>query len=121
MNKIRPILKTIALFFLLMLSYLIIITTFTYFNVMSYKIINIISFIFIVLLFMSGGFYLATKSNKKGYISGLIIGIINITLLFIISLLLKCNINTNIILYFLILLLSSTMGGMFGINYNSKK
>ena len=76
--------------------------------------------IFLIILFMYSGFYLAKRSNTGGYINGLLIGGINICLLFIISLIFKCNIEVNIILYFLILLLSSTMGGMFGINFNNK-
>ncbi len=121
MNKKMIILKNIALFFLILLIFLIISTTLSYFNIVSYNIINIISFIFIIILFMYCGYYMALRNNSKGYLNGLLIGGINICLLFIISLILKCNIEINIILYFLILLLSSTMGGMFGININNKK
>lgn len=121
MNKKMIILKNIALFFLILLIFLIISTTLSYFNIVSYNVINIISFIFIIILFMYCGYYMALRNNSKGYLNGLLIGGINICLLFIISLILKCNIEINIILYFLILLLSSTMGGMFGININNKK
>lgn len=119
MNKYN-ILKNIALFFLCILVYLVIVTTFNYFEIMSPKVISIISFIFITILFMASGFYLANKSENKGYLSGLIIGGINMGLLFIISLILQCEIKTSILLYFLILILASTMGGMFGINFNNK-
>lgn len=120
MSKKRVILRNIAIFFLSLLIYLVIATTFSYFEIVSYKVINVISFIFLLMLFMYSGFYLAKRSDSKGYINGLLIGGINICLLFLISLILKCNIELNIILYFLILLLSSTMGGMFGINFNNK-
>ncbi len=120
MNKYN-ILKNIALFFLCILIYLIIITTFNYFEILTARIISVISFIFLTILFMASGFYLAKKSENKGYLSGLIIGGINMGLLFLISLILQCDIKKSILLYFLILLLSSTMGGMFGINFNNKE
>ena len=119
--KKANILRNIAIFFLVMLVYLIIITTFNYFELISPKVISVISFIFITLLFMFSGFYLANKSESKGYLSGLIMGGINMGLLFIISIILQCDLKLNILLYFLILILASTMGGMFGINFNNKQ
>lgn len=120
MRKIN-ILKNIGILFLVLLIYLLVVTIFNYFEIISPKVINIMSFIFIILLFFCSGFYLAYKSESKGYLSGLVMGGINIVLFFVIALLLGCNIKLNILLYFLILLLASCMGGMFGINFNNKK
>lgn len=119
MNKYN-ILKNIAIFFLAILVYLVFLTTLNYLEIISPKVLSVISFIFITILFMYSGFYLASKSENKGYLSGLIMGEINIGLLFLISLILQCNIKFNMFLYFLILVLASTMGGMFGINFNNK-
>ena len=70
-------------------------------------------------MFLSG-FKLAKKSNSKGYKSGIVIGVINMLILLLISIILRSEITSSIILYFLILLLSSTIGGMAGINYKIK-
>ncbi len=115
-------LKGIAYFYIILVCYLILITTFNYFNIISYKVLSIISFVFMILLFMYVGFFIASRSNKKGYINGLIIGGFNIILFLFLAVLVGENPKLTIGIYFLILLLSSTIGGMFGINYqnNSK-
>ena len=68
----------------------------------------------------TSGFYLATKYTSKGYKAGLIMGFVNLGLLLIISLILRSEITGSTLLYLLILLLSSTIGGMAGINFNCK-
>ena len=120
MNKMKLYLKGLAYFYLILLGYLIIITTFNYFNIINYKVLSIISYIFMILLFMVVGFFIASKSNKKGYINGLIIGGFNIILFLFIAVILGENPKITIGIYFLTLLLSSTIGGMFGINYQKK-
>ena len=120
MQKIKKYIKPILYFYLILLIYLILGTTLNYFEILDYKSLSIISFIFIILLFMFIGFLVASKSNKLGYINGLIIGAFNIILFLFITLILGQNPKITITLYFLILLLSSTIGGMFGINYSNK-
>lgn len=122
MSKMKLYLKGIAYFYIILVCYLILITTFNYFNIISYKVLSIISFVFMILLFMYVGFFIASRSNKKGYINGLIIGGFNIILFLFLAVLVGENPKLTIGIYFLILLLSSTIGGMFGINYqnNSK-
>lgn len=120
MKKIKYYLKSLVYFYLILLSYLILATTFSYFELLSFKVISVVSFIFMILLFMFIGFYIASKSEKKGYINGLIIGGFNIVLFLFIALIIGENPELTIGIYFLILILSSTIGGMFGINYQNK-
>ena len=121
MNKIKKYIKPMIYFYVTLLSYLIIITTLNYFNIVSYKTVSLICFIVVILLFMMIGFMVAMRSNKKGYINGLIIGGFNIILFLFLAFILGTNPKLNIGIYFLILLLSSTIGGMFGINYKNKE
>lgn len=121
MEKIKKYIKPMIYFYTTLLSYLIIITLLNCFNVISYKSVSLISFIIVILLFMMVGFMMALNSNKKGYISGLIIGGFNIILFLFLAFILGAHPKLNILIYFLILLLSSTIGGMFGINYKNKE
>lgn len=121
MEKIKKYIKPLIYFYVSLLSYLIIITALNYFNVISYKSVSLISFIVVILLFMMVGFMVALRSNKKGYINGLIIGGFNIVLFLFLTFILGANPKLNVLIYFLILLLSSTIGGMFGINYKNKE
>lgn len=121
MEKIKKYLKSILYFYIFLIGYLIIITSLNYFDLLSYKTISLISFIVVVILFMIIGFSVASKSEKKGYINGLIIGAFNIVLFLFLAVILGETPKLTIGIYFLILLLSSTIGGMFGINYQNKK
>lgn len=119
--KKNIIFKNLLIFVLSLFSYLLIISTLNYFEILSIKTISIISFVFLIFLFLSSGFLIAQKIDSRGYISGLIIGGINFILLFLISIILNCELSLSYLLYLLILLLSSTMGGMFGINIKKSK
>ena len=121
MVKIKKFIKPIIYFYSILLIYLIVVTTLNYFNLVSYKTISIINFIFTILLFMFMGFITAYRSKSKGYINGLIIGGFNIILFLFLAFILGSNPKPNIGIYLLILLLSSTIGGMFGINYKKRQ
>ena len=120
MKKNKDILKTMLGFIGFLFLYVLIITIFNYFDILGSKSTNIINFIFITSIMFTSGFYLATKYTSKGYKAGLIMGIVNLGLLLIISLILRSEISGSTLLYLLILLLSSTIGGMAGINFNCK-
>ncbi len=120
MKNYRNYLKSIIIFLLSLIVYLFIITTLAYFNVISYKVVSVTSFIFITLLFMYNGFMMGKISDAKGYLSGLIIGGVNILLVVLLALILRCFPGIKSLIYFLVLMLSSTLGGMFGINFKRK-
>ena len=121
MEKIKKYIKPMIYFYTILFLCLIIITPFNYFNIISYKSVSLISFIVAILLFMMIGFMVALKSDKKGYINGLVIGVFNIILFVFLSLILVAHPKLNILIFFLIMIISSTIGGMFGINYKSKE
>lgn len=116
MKKFNNILINIGYFLISLIIYLIIITTFSYFNILSYKNICIISFIIINILFLINGFKLGKRSESKGYLSGIIMGLSLIILLLFLSIIFKSIPSLKSLIYFLTLIISSTIGGMFGIN-----
>ncbi len=120
MNRIKIYLRGVLIFYILFLMYLVIITTLNYYNVFNYKTISVVNFISMIMLFMFAGFGVALKSQKKGYINGLIIGAFNVVLFLFLAFILGESPKLTIGIYFLILLLSSTIGGMFGINFKNK-
>lgn len=120
MKKYKNILTSIGWFFGSLLIYLIIITTLAHFNLISYKTVSVLSFIFMCLLFMYNGFSLGKKSSKRGFLSGLMIGAINIILVLLLAIILRSIPGFKSLIYFAVLLLSSTLGGMFGINFKKE-
>lgn len=115
--KYKKFLLSMAYFLLSLIVYLLIITTLAHFNILEYKTISIISFIYIVGLFMFNGFIIGKNSERKGYLSGLLIGLFNIILILILAMIFRAFPEIKSLIYFVILLLSSTLGGMFGINF----
>ena len=62
------------------------------------------------------GIYLGSKVKEKGYLEGIKISGIIVLLFIIVSLILKQKLNLNSFIYYFILIVSSTIGSMIGIN-----
>jgi len=88
-----------------------------YFNITSLKVTEyLILFLTMTSLFI-GGFFLGKRCEKKGWLEGIKIGSIIIFLFFLISYLgLDQGLNLKVFIYYLLLLASSVLGSMLGIN-----
>ena len=117
MPNYKYILKSFSYFLISILLTLILLSTLNYFNVISYKVVYIISFISVIVSMFFSGFYLAKHSTKKGYLIGLFIGIVLVLFMVILSLIIY-KITWMSLIYYLILLVSCVAGGIFGINKN---
>lgn len=81
------------------------------------SITNLMIFLFNVAAFLFFGIKAGSKASSKGYIAGLKISGLFLLLLFIINLFTLDKIfKLSTIIYYLILLLVGTFGGMLGIN-----
>ena len=97
------------------------ITLFSYFNILGEKATNTLLLLSTIISMIIGGIIIGKNSNKKGFIEGLKLGLI-ITILFLLFgyLGIKYNYKLNDIIYYLILITSSTLGSMIGINKKKK-
>lgn len=114
-------LKNISNSFLYILISILILTfittIFNYFEIFSYKTINILEIIIIIISMFLGGYKLGQKSNKKGYIEGIKLGIIFSIFLVIFNYLAFDNpFKIKYLLFYIILIASSSLGSMIGIN-----
>ena len=112
---LKNILKSLLIFFITILVGTLIITLLNYFSLFSPNIISILKLILPITAIFITSYRLGKKSEKKGYIEGLKLGFIVIAILFIIVLLLD-KFNVKSLLYYLILLLTSVLSSMIGIN-----
>lgn len=88
-----------------------------YFNLINTNIINYLKLFIVALSMLIGGIYIGKKSTKKGWLEGLKVGLEIIVILFIISYLaFDIGITIKTLIYYFILLSSSTLGSMIGIN-----
>lgn len=113
MNK--NLLNSIILFFIIILSSTFIITIINYFNLLKPGIISVLKLIIPILSIFIASFKLGKQSEKKGYIEGIKIGSI-IIIIFSILVLLLDKFKLKTLLYYLILLLTSILSSMIGIN-----
>ena len=90
-------------------------TIFYYFNLVSDSINSIIKFIIPIISISVSSFILGMKSVKKGYVEGIKLSIIVILFFSVIGMLFG-SFNFNTVIYYLILVLSSSLSGMLGIN-----
>ena len=54
-----------------------IITLLSYSNIMSDKVVSIFKIIIPIIAMLIGGFYIGKRSNKKGFVEGLKLGLIS--------------------------------------------
>lgn len=88
---------------------------------MSQGMVNILSIILMIGVFLFIGFKFGQTADKKGYIEGIKVGISLIFILIIINLLFyRTGFTTSRIIYYFVLILSSIFGSMIGINKKEK-
>lgn len=106
---------SIGYFFIILLTSTLIITTLNYFNLLPSKIVSIIKLLIPIISITIASYNIGIKSKQKGYLEGIKIGIIIITI-FIIITLITDKIQIKTIIYYLIVLLTSILSSMLGIN-----
>ena len=95
---------------------LIFINTLYYFNFIStntYKILEII--IFIINIFISA-YILGKNTTQKGYLEGIKYSLIIISLFILLTLLINEPFKLKILIYYLIIIITSILGSTMGIN-----
>ena len=96
-------------------------TLFSYFNILNNKVISIIKIIIPIISMLIGGFYIGKRSLKKGFLEGLKLGSIFSLVLIIFNYLAFDNsFKFKYLLFYLIIIVSSILGSMIGINVNKK-
>lgn len=84
-------------------------------------ITNLLIFIFNISLFFIFGLKNGKKASNKGYLAGLKVGGLFLLVLIIISLFTSKKIfSLSTFIYYLVLILASTLGGSLGINKKSE-
>lgn len=82
---------------------------------------NIIKIIIPIVSMLYSSIILGKNSNKKAYLEGIKFSLIYIIFIFLFSvLIIKTKIKIDILLYYVILILTSMLGSMTGINIKKK-
>ncbi len=119
MNRLKNIAFSTLYMIITILVMTFIITIFNYFGLFSKNIVSIFKIIIPMLALFIGGFSIGKKSNKKGWLEGLILSIVFIIILLIFNFLAFNNtIEFKNLLYYFIMMVSCIFGSMLGINKN---
>jgi len=107
--------KCLGIIFIPILVLGMIYTSLYYFDVMGSNIFKWISLITMILSILIGCMYLGKNSKSKGWFEGLKIGLGVSLLFFMISFLGFESFSLKNIIYYLVIILTSMLGSMFGI------
>lgn len=109
--------KTMGIFLVVVFLLLVILTFLNIGNILYTKSTDTIILVGMILFFAIIGFEYGKKAQAKGYLEGLKIGASLILLLIVINLLFyQTGFSIARFIYYLVLILSSTLGSMIGIN-----
>ena len=112
--------KSLGLFFIILLTLNILISIFSYFEIIDLNITKIFMIISMLLSGLISGIYLGLNSNNKGYLEGIKLSLIILIIFTFFNLLLR-NFNCITIIYYIIIILIISIGSMIGINKKKSK
>lgn len=88
-----------------------------YYLLFSTKVVNIITFIYMIFIFLLFGFKIGKKTENKGFIAGLKIGLLLILVLLFFNLLFyQTSFSIIRVIYYMVLVFASVVGATIGIN-----
>ena len=121
--KIFKKIKNSILALLILLLLTIIYTMFLYFKILKTDNISfkIITFLFSFMTFFVISYIVTSKSNKKGWLKGLTIGVLLLTIPIFYNIKNYISFNYALILKFSSLLSSSMLAGIINVNKNKEK
>ena len=116
MQKLKFVVKPILYTLFTFIIYLIILVALHYTGCLKLSSIVKINFVVMVLVSLIMGVKAGKKTSKKGYLEGLKLGLIMILILFVINIIFYRSFSLYLLFYYLVILVSTTMGSMIGIN-----
>ncbi len=108
--------KYFTLIFFPIIAILVLPLIFTIFNLFSIEINKFICTILMVIIMVITGFLLGKKIKDKGYLKGILLGLGISAIMLILSFILRSTHSLYNIVYYLIIIASTTLGTMIGIN-----
>ena len=114
-------LKKLGISIIYILSFILgltfIFTLLHYIGLLNNTTINIIKIIIPIISMFIGGFIIGKKTGKKGWLEGLKLSLIFLVILTLFNYLgLKSTLSLKVIIYYLILIISTMFGSIVGVN-----
>lgn len=110
--NLKSILTTLGIIFIS----LFILTILSYFDLINDSTFNIFQIMFLIISFFIGGFLTGRNTDTKGWLEGLKFGMFFVIIFLILNLIIFKDFKISSIIYYLILIISSSFGSMIGIS-----
>ena len=114
MNNIKNYVFSFVLVFIILSFLLIIFSGLFYINLVNLEIYKFFKIILVMISVFFGSFILGKKCESKGYLNGLIFGLIIICLMFILGIFVS-KLQLKTLFYYFIIICCSVLGGTIGI------
>ena len=95
---------------------LFLLTILYYFNIIGPNLNKVLKIVIILLNIFISSFILGKNTISKGYLEGIKFALIIIPIFIFISLITHSKLELKVILYYIIILITSNLGSMIGIN-----
>ncbi len=116
MEYIKRYMISISISFILVLVFCFLLNVLNYFDVLNKSFYKGLLILFLVISIFIGSYNLGYKSENKGYLNGIIFGFVISVLFIVLSLVLKSDLSLSSAIYYLIIVITSSIGGTIGIN-----
>lgn len=117
MEYLKNIGKSLIYSFAIIIISTFLITILNYFNLIGSKVLAVLKILIILISMFVGGYLIGKVSKQKGWLEGIKFGGITIIILALFNYLgLGQKFSITHLIYYLILIISCTLGSMIGIN-----
>ena len=116
MKNIKRYIISTFISLLLFFGFAFLLNTLNYFNVLNNTCYKSLLLIFMIISAFAGSYYLGNQTEEKGYQKGLIFGALISLIFLVLSALLKNSITISSVIYYIIIIITSTIGSTIGIN-----
>lgn len=116
---LKKYLKSIIGAFAIIVCSMLLVALLHYFGIINNLFVNLFKLITVFAALFYSGFIMGKYSTKRGYLAGIIAGAIIDLILIIYGIIVKNSVSFKLILFYIILLAISTIGGMVGIGKSS--
>ena len=114
-NTVKNYLKGLLYFFIPFFTLILLISILYYFDILNNQVIKYFKIITLLVSSLVSGFYIGRKSISKGYLNGLKLSG-GIAILFLIINLIMGDFKWYHLVYYLIMIVVTSIGSMLGIN-----
>ncbi len=114
-NTVKNYLKGLLYFFIPFFTLILLISILYYFDILNNQVIKYFKIITLLVSSLVSGFYIGRKSISKGYLNGLKLSG-GIAILFLIINLIMGGFKWYHLVYYLIMIVVTSIGSMLGIN-----